>query len=203
MNEPLSTRTPARIDDRIALLTLCPLIAISDTLIEAAAAALILLVVSCATAAIFLIIRRWLTPELELPAAFITFALLIALVELALLAWTPRLRVSLAVFLPLVICNMGVLLALVSNASTKFTMSATLRLCGLAAAALLILGVARELVGHGSLFHGAATSLSPQLAWLEWTAFDFDMGFLLAMQPPGAFIAFGLLLALRNAWQSR
>jgi electron transport complex protein RnfE len=59
------------------------------------------------------------------------------------------------------------------------------------------------LVGHGSLFHGAAVSFGPQLQELEWTAFDFDMGFLLAMLPPGAFIALGLLLALRNAWQSR
>jgi electron transport complex protein RnfE len=203
MNEPLSPKTSAHIDDRIALLTLCPLIAISDTLIEATAAALILSLVSCATAAIVLTIRRWLTPELELPAAFITFALLIALVELALLAWTPRLRISLAVFLPLMICNVGLLLTWVGNTTAAVTVNATLRLCGLAAAALLILGVARELVGHGSLFHGAATSLSPQLSWLEWTAFDFDMGFLLAMLPPGAFIAFGLLLALRNAWQSR
>ena len=203
MNEPLSPRMAPHIGDRIALLTLCPLIAISDTLIEAAAAALILFVVSCATAAVFLIIRRWLTPELELPAAFITFALLIAIIELALLAWTPRLRISLAVFLPLVICNVGCLLTWVGNKSAAVTMNATLRLCGLAVAALLILGVARELVGHGSLFHGAATSLSPRLSWLEWTAFDFDMGFLLAMLPPGAFIAFGLLLALRNAWLSR
>jgi electron transport complex protein RnfE len=204
MNEPISPPQTSRIDDRIALLTLCPLIAISDTLIEAAAAALILLIVSCVAAAIFSLIRRWLTWELELPAAFITFALLIAIVELVLLAWAPRLRLSLAVFLPLIVCNFGVLLWWIGKGdSASATLGGTLRLCALAAIALLILGVARELVGHGSLFHGAGTSLSPQLQRLEWTAFDFDMGFLLAMLPPGAFIAFGLLLALRNAWQSR
>lgn len=204
MNEPISPPQSSRIDDRIALLTLCPLIAISDTLIEAAAAALILLVVGCLAAAIFSLIRRWLTSELELPAAFITFALLISIVELVLLAWAPRLRLSLAVFLPLMVCNFGVLLGWIGKRnSATATLGDTLRLCTLGVIALLILGVARELVGHGSLFHGAATSLNPQLQWLEWTAFDFDMGFLLAMLPPGAFIAFGLLLALRNAWQSR
>jgi Na+-translocating ferredoxin:NAD+ oxidoreductase RnfE subunit len=29
------------------------------------------------------------------------------------------------------------------------------------------------------------------------------MGFLLAMLPPGAFIAAGLLIALKNAWEAR
>lgn len=204
MNESRSQQQSTHIDDRIALLMLCPLIAISDTLIEAAAAALILLSVSCLAAGILVSIRRWLTPELELPAAFITYALLIALVELALLAWTPRLRLSLAVFLPLVICNVGLFWSWTTKEqSTRILLSSTLRLCALAATALLILGTARELVGHGSLFHGAATSLTPRLGWLEWTAFDFDMGFLLAMLPPGAFIAFGLLLALRNAWHLR
>jgi electron transport complex protein RnfE len=192
------------IEDRILLLSLCPLIAITDTLIEGLAAALILLGLSSTAAAIFLFIRRWLTEELELPAAFILYALLIAIVELVLLAWAPRLRLSLAVFLPLMVCSFGVLIGwLHQNESSRAAMSATLRICALSATALIVLGSTRELVGHGSLFHGAAVSFGPHLKRLEWTAFDFDMGFLLAMLPPGAFIALGLLLALRNAWQAR
>lgn len=202
MSEPTPVQAP-RIEDRLLLLALCPLIAISDTLTEGAAAALILLGVSCTAAAIFYLIRRWLTEELELPAIFIIYALLIALVELVLLAWAPRLRVMLAVFLPLMVCNFALLFIWVSRASLRDGMSSTARLCALSATALVILGVARELVGHGSLFHGIAASFGSQLQWLEWTAFDFDMGFLLAMLPPGAFIALGLLLALRNAWLSR
>lgn len=203
MSEPTAIPAPP-IEDRLLLLALCPLIAISDTLIEGAAAALILLGASCTASVIFYLIRRWLTDELELPAVFITYALLIAIVELALLAWAPRLRVMLAVFLPLMVCNFALLFTWMHRrGSLREGMSSTLRICAVGAAALLILGSARELVGHGSLLHGAGASFGAQFQRLEWTAFDFDMGFLLAMLPPGAFIAFGLLLAIRNAWHAR
>jgi electron transport complex protein RnfE len=63
---------------------------------------------------------------------------------------------------------------------------------------LLVLGVARELVGRGSLLHGAGSMLATWASHLEIRVFRVDMGFLLAMLPPGAFISLGLLIALRN-----
>jgi electron transport complex protein RnfE len=65
-------------------------------------------------------------------------------------------------------------------------------------AVLVALGFARELVGRGSLLYGAGNSLGEWARPLELQLFPADMGFLLAMLPPGAFIAFGLLLAARN-----
>lgn len=55
--------------------------------------------------------------------------------------------------------------------------------------ALLLLGIARELVGHASLLHDLAGPVSVSL-------FPPEMGFFLAALAPGAFIAFGVLLAL-------
>jgi electron transport complex protein RnfE len=66
---------------------------------------------------------------------------------------------------------------------------------------LLILGLVREFVGRGSLFHDARM-LGDWAGFLDVQVFRADMGFLLAMLPPGAFIAFGLLLAARN-WMNR
>jgi Na+-translocating ferredoxin:NAD+ oxidoreductase RnfE subunit len=40
-------------------------------------------------------------------------------------------------------------------------------------------------------------------AWLELTFFSADFGFVLAVLPPGAFIAMGLLFALRNWHRER
>jgi electron transport complex protein RnfE len=61
---------------------------------------------------------------------------------------------------------------------------------------LLLLGIARELVGRGSIFHDAGNQFGDWARGLQ--LFRADMGFLLAMLPPGAFISLGLLLALRN-----
>jgi electron transport complex protein RnfE len=105
------------------------------------------------------------------------------------------------VFLPLIACNYALLRALDSQGAAS--LGDSMRIAATAAAAMLILGVARELVGHGSLMHDAGASVGSWFKPLEWTVFDLDMGFLLAMLPPGAFIAAGLLIALRNAWYSR
>ena len=57
---------------------------------------------------------------------------------------------------------------------------------------LLPLGFARELVGRGSLLHDAGHMLGDWAGWADQQLFRVDMGFLLAMLPPGAFIAFGI-----------
>ena len=67
---------------------------------------------------------------------------------------------------------------------------------------LLALGLARELVGRGSLLNGAGALLGSWAQRLELKVFSVDMGFLLAMLPPGAFISLGLLIAARN-WLAR
>ena len=46
--------------------------------------------------------------------------------------------------------------------------------------------------------HDASTLVGAWAGWAQISVFRVDMGFLLAMLPPGAFIAFGLLLAARN-----
>jgi electron transport complex protein RnfE len=70
-------------------------------------------------------------------------------------------------------------------------------------AVLLVLGCCRELIGHGTLFAGAAAMLGPWAAALETTVIDGYRGFLPALLPPGAFIVLACLIAAKNAWQQR
>ena len=70
-------------------------------------------------------------------------------------------------------------------------------------AALLALGVAREFVGHGSLLSGAQALPGEIADYLDRQFFSADMGFVLAVLPPGAFIAMGVLFAARNAYRMR
>jgi Na+-translocating ferredoxin:NAD+ oxidoreductase subunit E len=197
----VNTFVVPRIDDRTLLVALCPLLALSDTVVEAVAASISLIAVAALTGSIVALTSKWVDSGLRLAASFITLALLIGIVELITLAWFPRLRASFGVFLPLIACNYALLRVLDPPGAP--TLARSLQIAATAAVAMLILGIARELVGHGSLMHDVGASLGSWFKPLEWTVFDLDMGFLLAMLPPGAFIAAGLLIALKNAWQLR
>jgi electron transport complex protein RnfE len=114
-------------------------------------------------------------------------------------AWLSELRTALNLFLPLIVSNLVIVQYLQARHETAGrAFGGSLRIAVGIAITLLPLGIARELVGRGSLLHDAHTLLGSWAGWSEVGVFRVDMGFMLAMLPPGAFIAFGLLLAARN-----
>ena len=65
---------------------------------------------------------------------------------------------------------------------------------------LVILGAIREIAGKGTLFSGIDLVFGePAKSWVLHVLPNYQ-GFLLAVLPPGAFIALGLLIAANN-WQ--
>jgi electron transport complex protein RnfE len=70
-------------------------------------------------------------------------------------------------------------------------------------ATMLLLGIAREIVGRGSLLRDSGRMFGGWASELHRQLFREDMGFLLAVLPPGAFIALGLLFALADWWRRR
>jgi len=181
------------------LIAVCPLLAMSDTVADALGiGAAVLIVVPLATVVLALL-RSQLTDETALAAAMLTVAALVACVELLMSAWLSELRMALNLFLPLVVSNLIVVHHLQArHATLGAAVSGSLRIAVGIAITLLPLGIARELVGRGSLLHDAGRLLGSWAGWSEIVVFRVDMGFMLAMLPPGAFIAFGLLLAARN-----
>ena len=65
-------------------------------------------------------------------------------------------------------------------------------------AVLVVLGATREVLGQGTLFDGADLLLGDWAKSLTIHLWQVDNAFLLALLPPGAFIAMGLLIALKN-----
>ena len=181
------------------LIAVCPLLAMSDTVADALGiGAAVLIVVPLATVALALL-RSQLTNETALAATMLTVAALVACVELLMSAWLSELRTTLNLFLPLVVSNLIVVHHLQArHATLRAALGGSARIAIGIAITLLPLGIARELVGRGSLLHDAGRLLGPWAGWSEIGVFRVDMGFMLAMLPPGAFIAFGVLLAARN-----
>lgn len=182
--------------DLLILLALCPAIGVADTLANAIGLGAAALVVAVAANLIVFSVTRWVPEDVRFPVIFIVLAAVVAGVEMLMNAWLHELWESLAVFLPLL--AVSIMLALSANASTEAitALSSGARLGGLIAAVLIVLGTVRELVGRGSLLHDVAHLLGSGTR--EINLFRVDMGFLLAMLTPGAFISLGLLIALRN-----
>lgn len=191
-------RAAPRFEAGIQLLALCPLLAVSDTIVNAIGIAAAVMVVVPLATVVMLAIRRWLQDEATLPVGILLIATLIASIELLMHAWFNDLFISLGPFLVLIAANLVIVDHIQSRASTpRDEVVGALSIAIGIGLTLLVLGVARELVGRGSLLHGAGL-LGPWAHGLESTVFRVDMGFLLAMLPPGAFISFGLLIAARN-----
>jgi Na+-translocating ferredoxin:NAD+ oxidoreductase subunit E len=181
------------------LIAVCPLLAMSDTVADALGIGAAVLVVLPLATIVLAMLRSQLTNETALAATMLTVAALVACVELLMSAWLSELRTALNLFLPLVVSNLIVVHHLQARHATLGTaLGGSIKIAVGIAITLLPLGIARELVGRGSLLHDAGRLLDSWAGWSEIGVFRGDMGFMLAMLPPGAFIAFGLLLAARN-----
>jgi Na+-translocating ferredoxin:NAD+ oxidoreductase subunit E len=188
-----------RFSSSVLLLALCPLLAVSDTVVSAFGLGIAVLIIVTVSSALMTLIRGVLSEENVLAASLLLLAGVIGCIELLMRAWLHDMHESLGIFLPLIVSN----LVIVEHLQARPTPPGRSMVRGLKLAlsiviALLVLGFARELVGRGSLLHGADSVLGPWARQLEMKVFSVDMGFLLAMLPPGAFISLGLALAARN-----
>lgn len=181
------------------LIALCPALATSDLATNAVALAL-----SALIACLVGTTAGWLARSLPAPLQQVLTFLVLAALATVLGQWmgasAHELRGSLGLFLPLLTVNLGILV--LADRARQMSLTAAWHMASVhgafVAGILIALGLARELVGRGSLFHAAADALGHRASGLDLQLFPADMGFLLAMLPPGAFIAFGLLLAARN-----
>jgi electron transport complex protein RnfE len=201
-NSPADRRSQA-FNSTLQLLALCPVLAVSDTVVKAIGFSIVVLVLFPVATLLLGLIRRWLDETIVLPASLLITAGLVTAGELILRAWFHDLGASFGVFLPLLAVNIVIIDHIqTSHTNQVAALARSVRIAAGVALSLLALGFARELVGRGSLLNGAGSLLASWAERLEIKVFSVDMGFLLAMLPPGAFISLGLLIAARN-WLAR
>jgi Na+-translocating ferredoxin:NAD+ oxidoreductase subunit E len=181
------------------LLGLCPLLAVSTTLVNGLAlglaSAAVIVVASTAVA----LLRRALLPAARMLLAVLILAALVTVVDLFTEALLYDLHETLGLFVPLIVVNSG-LLAHANNVASRrgagFTFVSALATGIGFLFALATLGALREIVGRGTLFAGIE-----MLAGEGSRALTVELpfgGMLVAIAPPGAFFLMALLLALRN-----
>jgi Na+-translocating ferredoxin:NAD+ oxidoreductase subunit E len=183
----------------VQLLGLCPLLAVSNGAVNALGLGIATLLALIATNLAISLIRRLTVNEVRIPAFVMVIAAVVTSIELSMHALLPDLHAVLGIFLPLIVTNCAILGRAELMASRVDPLRAGLDALGMGlgfAGVLLVLGLLREVIGQGSLFAGADTLLG--LPWLELKLSDHRL--LIALLPPGAFVALGLLIAARQAW---
>ncbi|MCC5857051.1 MAG: electron transport complex subunit E [Ectothiorhodospiraceae bacterium] len=190
----------------VQLLGLCPLLAVSNSVINALGlglATLLVLVLSNTTVSL---IRHGVRREIRIPVFVLVIASFVTVVELSMNAWFHELYLVLGIFIPLIVTNCAILGRAEAYASRNPPGLAAFDglMMGLGfAGVLLALGAFRELLAQGTLLNQAELMFGPAGEALQLTVLPGYDGFLLAALPPGAFIGLGLLLALKNLLDQR
>lgn len=185
----------------VALLGLCPLLAVTNNIVNAIGLGLattFVLVASNVTVSIF---RNQISKEVRIPIFVLLIASFVTIVELLMQSYFYDLYLILGIFVPLIVTNCAILARAEAYASKnswdKSALDGLMMGVGFSII-LVILGAMRELIGSGTLFDQSSLILGSLGDTLSVTVFDDYQGTLLAVLPPGAFIGLGLIVAVKN-----
>ena len=175
----------------VALLGLCPLLAVTNNVTNAISlgiATTFVLVASNLSVSLF---RNHIRKEVRIPIFVLLIASFVTVVDLIMQSFFYDMYLILGIFVPLIVTNCAILARAEAFAS-KNTWDRSV-IDGL----MMGVGFSIVLVLLGAMSFGDLGS------GLKVTFFDQYQGTLIALLPPGAFIGLGLIVALKNLIDSR
>lgn len=184
----------------VQLLGLCPLLAVSNSVVNALGLGLATMLVLAGSNFTVSLLRNQVIPAIRLPAFVMIIAAFTTCAELLMQAYAYTLYQTLGIFIPLIVTNCIILGRAEGFASRNAPAAAAFDGFMMGSgfgAVLLVLGMLRELLGTGILFANMELLLPFAANW-EVTVFRSESPFLLAILPPGAFLILGFLIALKN-----
>jgi electron transport complex protein RnfE len=185
----------------VALLGLCPLLAVTNNIVNAIGLGLATTFVLVASNITISIFRHQIRKEVRIPIFILLIASFVTIVELLMQSYFYDLYLILGIFVPLIVTNCAILGRAEAYASKNTWGKSALDglMMGIGFSIILvILGAMRELIGSGTLFDQSALILGSIGDTLSITVFENYQGTLLAILPPGAFIGLGLIVAVKN-----
>ena len=187
----------------VQLLGLCPLLAVTTTLVNGIGLGIATLLVLTFSNALVSATRRWILDEIRIPIYVLIIASLVTCIELIFKAWFPTLDRSLGIFIPLIVTNCAIVARAEIFASRNSVATSIIDGIGMGAGFALLLmaiGAFRELIGQASILTDFnMLSGNDGFAGLSFA----DSGLLLAILPPGAFFSLALAVAAKNAWDRK
>lgn len=185
----------------VQLLGLCPLLAVTNTVINGLGLGLATILTLVASNGLISLLRNQIPDEARLPVFVMIIASIVTIIELSMNAWFHELYLILGIFIPLIVTNCSIIARAEAFAARNPIGPSLLDglMMGIGfTAVLVVLGGMRELIGQGTLFSQAYLMFGEAARGFTITVIDDYRGFLLALLPPGAFIGLGLIVALKN-----
>lgn len=185
----------------VQLLGLCPLLAVSNSATNALGLGIATLITLVCSNLLVSLFRHHIPQAIRIPIFVMVIATTVTAIQLLMNAYSYPLYQSLGIFIPLIVTNCIVIGRAEAFASKNPLLPSFID--GLAMGlgmmfALFALGVIREILGTGKLFIGIENLLGDWAKALHLQFFNTQQSFLIAILPAGAFIALGILLALKN-----
>ena len=194
----LWTNNPALVQ----LLGLCPLLAVTGTVVNALGLGIATLAVLIGSNTIVSLIRNHVSDAVRLPVFVIIIAAFVTCAELLMKAYTYELYQILGIFIPLIVTNCAILGRAEAFASKQTVAMAAFDglMMGLGFLfVLVLLGAIRELLGQGTLLVDMHLLFGAAAADWVMRPFGDNYSLLIVVLPPGAFLVTGFLIAIKNA----
>jgi electron transport complex protein RnfE len=191
----------------VQVLGLCPLLAVSSTVVNALGLGLATLLVLTTTNSAVSLIRKYVSDAVRLPAFVMIIASAVTCIELLMKAFTYELYQILGLFIPLIVTNCAVLGRADAFASKNKLLPSAVDGFMMGMGFLLVLvsvGAVRELLGTGHLFADMQLLFGESARSWQLNVFGNDFpNIIFALLPPGAFIVVGFLIAGKNVIDAR
>lgn len=187
----------------VQVLGLCPLLAVSSSVVNSLGLGLATLLVLTITNSIVSLIRKQVSDAVRLPAFVMIIAAAVTCTELLMKAFTYELYQILGLFIPLIVTNCAVLGRADAFASKNKLIPAAFDGFMMGLGFLLVLvcvGAVRELLGTGHLFADMHLLFGESARYWQLNIFGQSYpNVIFALLPPGAFIVVGFLIAGKNS----
>lgn len=173
----------------IAVLGMCPMLAVTNTAINAVAMAGATLFVLVGSSLLVSLLRKHIPKPIRISMFIIVIATFVTIADFVLLAYTPDIHKELGAFIALIVVNCLILGRQEAFASKNPVGLALADALGMAvgfAVALIMLGAVREILGVGELFG------------IPLFGADFEPWVVMIL-PPGGFLTLGVILLVLNA----
>ena len=180
----------------VSILGTCPALATTKTIEAAIGMGILFTIVLICSNVLVSLVRKLIPDEIRTPAYIVIIATFVTIVKMLTNAFLPELFATLGVFISLIVVNCIVLGRAEAYASKNKPFDSFIDALGMGAGytlAIILMAFFRELVGTGAISFGKIFTFIPYFK-LQIIPVGYEIS--LFQTPAGAFIVFGVILAV-------
>ncbi len=187
----------------VMVLGMCPALAVTSTFEGAFGMGILVMIILTLTNTTVSSIRNFVPTTVRIPVYVIIIATEVTVLKMLVDAFAPALAAELGVFIALITVNCVVFGRAEAFASKNGVIASALDGFGVALGfglSLSIVGFFREFLGTGQIILGQTLPLGFEYIFLGDAGLD-KYAFTILVQPPGAFLVIGLILAIITGYR--